>query len=150
MSCSCQNRSRGLAGLGRLANGNYGKRILEAMARAAFVSEWANKQEEKAQRTRKRLNWGGQDLMNLAPATNAAAKKWARDLATELVRKNNRTLDALIHDAARADGLDIRVGQEYARKFGHYVAMMALGHGVGWWDDHEKFPMVVPYSEFYY
>ena len=104
----------------------------------------------KAQRTRKRLNWGGQDLMNLAPATNAAAKKWARDLATELVRKNNRTLDALIHDAARADGLDIRVGQEYARKFGHYVAMMALGHGVGWWDDHERFPMVVPYSEFYY
>jgi hypothetical protein len=150
MSCSCRNRSRGLAG--HVAEkGDYDSTIVEAMARAAFVSAWASKQEDKAARTRKRLNWGGADLMDLAPTTNAAAKRWAKQLAADLVRQNKvRTVTDLVSKAARADGRGEAVGFEYARKFGHYVAMMALGHGVGWWDDHEKFQMTVPYSEFYY
>lgn len=38
---------------------------------------------------------------------------------------------------------------EYAREFGHYLAMQALGHGVSWFDDHARFDLTVPHSEFY-
>lgn len=42
----------------------------------------------------------------------------------------------------RAD--EIEGTEEEARLFGHYLATMALGLGVGWFDDHERFPLVVP------
>lgn len=36
------------------------------------------------------------------------------------------------------------------RDFGHHVAMMALGHGVSWFDDHAKFQLKLPHIEVWY
>lgn len=50
--------------------------------------------------------------------------------------------------AAGADDLDAdEVSPEYAADFGHYLAMMSLGEGVSWFDDHEMFPIELPSIE---
>jgi hypothetical protein len=39
---------------------------------------------------------------------------------------------------------------KYVSDFGHYLAMQSLGHGVGWFDDHEHFELKLPLIEFMY
>jgi hypothetical protein len=116
--------------------------IVEAMARALFVSAWADAEEEEG-----RSFGGGVDLMDVAPKTSAEAKQHAKKLAKQFEQKNGMSLDELLAKAAEAD--DASVDSEYARDFGHYLAMQAMGHGVSWFDDHKKFPLKVPYTEFY-
>jgi hypothetical protein len=58
---------------------------------------------------------------------------------------NNQDIDDLLEKAANADGMDDDdITDEYADTFGHYLTMMALGHGVSWFDDHSTFPLKVP------
>lgn len=115
--------------------------VVEAMARALFVTAWADAEEEAGN------TYPGEELMDVAPKTSAEAKRHAEKLAKQFEQKNGMSLDELLAKAAEAD--DEEIDSDYAREFGHYLAMQAMGHGVSWFDDHEKFPLKVPHTEFY-
>ena len=115
--------------------------VVKAMARAMFVSAWADAEEEGGRK------FGRVELMDIAPKTSPEAKQHAEKLAKQFEQKNGMSLDELLAKAAEADGAEI--DSDYAEEFGHDLAMQAMGHGVSWFDDHEKFPLKVPQTEFY-
>lgn len=133
--------------------------IVNAIARAWFVSAWASKQEEKGR------SFSGQELMDVAPKTPRHAREAALIYLGRLECANKRDICGLLHDAAKADyatagitdGMYVEpdgfVGaytdSEYARTFGHYIGMEALGHGVSWFDDHAEFELIIPRTEYY-
>lgn len=118
--------------------------VLEGMARALYVSDWASRMEEQGQ------SFSGMELMDVAPETTDAAKNAAAMLAGAIVEKNKKTLTQLLNAALKADnGEDSEDYFDYANDFGHYLGMMGLGHGVSWFDSHEKFPLKVPDIEAY-
>lgn len=127
--------------------------IAQAMARAAFVSAWADNQEERGKSFRR------QHLEEIAPKkTPKAATQWAWKLIGRIEQANGKGLCALLFAAEKADGIwgadlvrqiETVASDEYARQFGHYLAMQALGHGVSWFDDHAQFPITIPHAEFY-
>ena len=55
---------------------------------------------------------------------------------------------AVLWQASEADK-GAPIDSDYAGEFGHDLAMQAMGHGVSWFDDHHKFPLKVPHTEFY-
>jgi hypothetical protein len=122
--------------------------ILRGMARALFVDDWARREEDRAERTGKRLRWAGKDLMDLAPRTSAHAKKAALALAQQIRKLNHNTpVEDLFWIAATTPGKHGR--RAYATDFGHYLAMQSLGHGVSWFDDHPKFTLHLPHIDYY-
>jgi len=120
---------RGVAG----ARGDASLRrdIIDAMARALFVSAWGSREEERGR------SHGGEDLMDIAPATSLAAKREARELAEEIEKDNGKRLDELYEIAAAAPGKHYK--DPNPNDFGHYLAMEAMGHGVSWGDNHPAF-----------
>jgi hypothetical protein len=108
-------------------------RFIEGAARAMFVQEWAYDEEEQG-----RTYWG-MNLMNIAPATPVEVKYEAAALLGRLEQLNGVSLPVLIHRAEEADGKPVD-----PERFGHYIALQALGHGVGWFDDHAAFDLKVP------
>ena len=147
------NRSLGGAPKPKMRRDGYNharglhKTMLDAMARAMFVSAWAERQEERG-----KLLHG--DIMDLAPRTSAEAKRAALRLEGRFEQLNPGGLSALLYMAAKADGMDpytdnTVIATEYAQEFGHYLAMQALGSGVSWFDSHARFEMNFPHIEFY-
>jgi len=131
--------------------------ILDASARAAFVTAWADAEEE-AGRTH-----GGEDYMDIAPKTPPEARDWAWTLWQKIWRQNTdrfagfqlggkheeplaNWIEAAWAHAAEASGIDIHDDAEQT-EFGHYVAMQAMGHGVSWEDDHEKKGFKLPHVD---
>lgn len=116
--------------------------IREAVARAFWVTQWADAEEEVGN------TYPGEDLMDVAPRTPEEALREADKFLAELAENNGKTVEALLAAAAEADELDEDdLDGDYAEEFGHYMAMQAMGHGVGWFDDHEHFEVTVPYYE---
>lgn len=117
--------------------------IISGMARALFILEWAD-WEEEAGRT-----YPGQALEHVAPPTPREAFDAAHNLAGRFEQLNGYDIRALLWQAAVADGRPhADPGKQYAENFGHYLAMQALGHGVGWFDDHARFPLRFPRFDF--
>ena len=165
MSCTCSNRAhahpgrravvRNRARVHRpkfqrsLLSQSYNREIMSAMARAAFVLEWANRMEEKGR------SFSGQELMDVAPKkTSAAAGAWARGVAKAVVAANAPSLG--VHYSHDLTGLYSRAINELGyphtpNRFGHDLAMQAMGTGVSWSDDttahHER--IAIPSREFY-
>ncbi len=126
--------------------------IVESMARTLYVDAYATAVEralEDGIPGAKDLSPGpGGEWMDTVPrSTPRAAYKIADSLATEYEKLNDAHIYSLLKRAAKADDEEWPVGSEYAEEFGHYLAMMALGHGVSWFDDHEEFPLKVPTIE---
>jgi hypothetical protein len=118
--------------------------IANAMARAMYVSAWADHQEAMGRRLRG-------ELMDQAPATPRRAKDDAFMLIGRFECLNGMDIFALLYAAYKADGFDpyqYPPDEKYEKEFGHYLAMQALGHGVSWFDDHAKFPIKFPHIEF--
>lgn len=115
--------------------------IVESMARTLFVTSWAD-QEEEAGRT-----YPGQDLMDVAPPTTPHARSAAIDLAASIEKMNGMSLDALYQQAEHAEGEHTRIATP--EDFGYSLAMMSLGHGVSWFDNHPEFPLKTPDIEYY-
>jgi hypothetical protein len=113
--------------------------FVNGAARLLFVDAWARREEEKAERTGKKLNWSQKNLMDLAPATPRCCFLEAARLMGELEAANGN-IYSIVEAAARADG----VSQIDVADFGHYVASQALGAGTSWFDDHAKFPLKIP------
>jgi hypothetical protein len=127
------------------------RQIVDAMARAFFVSAWAQGEEEKPDFHERGYGGHGHgrgvELMEVAPATSASAKKHAKEIATRIERDNGKSLGELYAMAAEAPGRHSKDPNPY--DFGHYIAMQSMGHGVSWYDDHPEFGMKdVPYAEF--
>jgi hypothetical protein len=113
--------------------------IINGMARALFVLEWSDREDEQGR------HYPGQALEHVAPATPREAYNAAHNLAGRFEQLNGYDIRALLWQAAVADGKPhADPGDKYAEDFGHYLAMQALGHGVGWFDDHARFPLRFP------
>lgn len=113
--------------------------IINGMARAMWVMAWADELEERGHED----SWAGCDLMDLAPETPCKAIELAWTLAGKYEQANGMSVICLLGSAQRADGNSTN-DYEYETDFGHYLAMMAMGHGVSWFDDHEEFYLKVP------
>lgn len=141
------------------------KTIINGMARAFFVSAWVEKQERKGR------SFAGQELMDVAPST----PRYARDFALMFAGG----LGSLLVHLNNAAWADVRATQEqmggtlpepfykhkypgleecaealktygnYAANFGYCLAMMGMGTGVSWFDDHAQFEINVPLVEAY-
>lgn len=118
--------------------------ILDGMARAFFVDDWARFQEEEGGGIP-----AGVELLSYAPPTSESAQSHALEYADNLKAENGRSLIKLFSEACEADSEATFTNNQHARKFGHYLAMSAMGHGVSWFDDHAKFDITIPYSEYY-
>jgi hypothetical protein len=115
--------------------------ILTGTARTLFVIAWADRQEERGRHLQG-------ELMDQAPKTPMSAYLGAARLIGKYEAMNGLEIYCLLREARRVDN-DADYSEEYANDFGHYLAMMSLGHGVSWFDDHADFELKVPMTEFY-
>lgn len=115
------------------------------MARALWVTAYADFADEADDEDKYPRARGGEDWMDVAPETPEAAYKAADDLAALFVAKNDVAMLGLFQRAEDAGdpGADPDL-------FGHYMAMQALGHGVSWFDDHPKFEVKFPRFECFF
>lgn len=133
--------------------------IVDGMSEALFVSAYADMIDQYCEENGCSYNdlpenvpyaGAGEDWMNNHPPISDEAKEESYKLARDYESQNKKSLDALLEDAVEAEGMSPDdIDSDYASYFGHYLGMMALGHGVSWFDDHKKFPLVKPNIEFY-
>lgn len=116
--------------------------IIDAAARAAYVSAWADYQEEQGESLRG-------ELMDQAPSTPAAARKWAVKLISEMEKLNGQKIDKMYARAAAMPHTSSWHKRAEPDDFGHYTAMQALGHGVSWGDDHPEHGFLIPSADFH-
>lgn len=118
--------------------------IIEGVATALWASAFATWGEEAGE-----TPGAGGDWVEFSAPVPAEVYEDARALV-ELIKRDNdvEDIDYLLYMAAGADHMDSEeVSAEYAADFGHYLAMMSLGEGVSWFDDHEMFPIELPHIE---
>jgi hypothetical protein len=102
--------------------------IAKAMSRAFFASAYAEQYEEADEPG---FSMSGRDYMDVLPdETDPAAHHAAFTLACDLRIKNAAPTLGMLFDKAKDIGAD---GDRPLTPdmFGHYLAMQAMGHGVG-------------------
>lgn len=122
--------------------------IVAAMARAMFVSNYADAVEEGDYQGRRA--GPGEDWMDVAPETPQPYISEAWRLLGRIEQANKTNIHSLLAQACNADNVnytEMPANGGYVRDFGHCLAMQAMGHGVSWFDDHSKFNMSIPYVE---
>jgi hypothetical protein len=90
----------------------------------------------------------GRDICEIAPKTPRGALHAALRIAGHIEQASGMGLASLFAAAVRADGGDpdaIDWQGDDAAHFGSDLAMMAMGTGVSWFDDHAEFALVVPH-----
>lgn len=124
--------------------------IIEGIARAMHVSAWADQEEEKGR------TYPGEELMDVAPKTPRKAKDQAWRLVGMFEALNDLNMPAIFIRACVADKLTTYEAEswedmyiEHGETFGHYLAMRALGTGVGWEDNHAESGIVYPHFEYW-
>jgi len=100
--------------------------IRSAMARAAFLCSWADRAEERG------VSLSGKEIEDVAPRkTSKEANAWAKYLAKALSDTNENAPLTKIYEGAM-----IFYGYtESPERFGHELAMEAMGHGISWTDN---------------
>lgn len=115
------------------------------VASAFWVNAYADSEENQG-----RSIGGGADWTDHAPQPPRKAYEAAADLIAALERVNGKSIDELFElakAAPRKHSWASEVTDEDKERFGWYIGMEALGHGVGWFDDHAEFPLKVPNRE---
>lgn len=110
--------------------------LAKAAARILFVSAWADYEERMGR------NYPGCELTDEAPETPQATVYLAYELLGGVAVANCASVWSLIEQAKKADraaGSQIDDADAYAERFAECMAFMAMGSGVSWFDDHEKF-----------
>lgn len=124
--------------------------ILVGMAQLFWWDAWANHQDELLERGLPYTNTSGAKIEELAdeiqPQNKAIIVEHVTELAKDLIAQNCVPLWSLFLAAMAADKQE--PNDEEAVRFGECIAWMSIGAGVSWFDDHAKFPLVVPYGEF--
>jgi hypothetical protein len=114
--------------------GDNSDEIIDAMARAFFVSAWADAQEEAGE------SFSGMELMDVAPETPNEAYDFAFEKFQEIEAANaGLNLGSFLPPGEEEGAFDVN-------EFGHYLAMESMGHGVGWSDSHEDHGLNIPFS----
>lgn len=128
-------------------NGDYDDEIRYGMARALWVTAYADAVEDDPDLEEMGYPAAGpgEDWVDVAPMTPPSAESAAFRLSEMIERANGVGIDDLFGEAAIADG--VTVDDLDAEEFGHYLAMQALGHGVSWFDDHATFGIEIPHFE---
>lgn len=148
-------------------------RVIFVMAYASYVEEGDSgdndlTEEEQEERSSLPRPGAGEDWCDYAPETPPNAYALAGQL-WEALERENKSVYILAKRAGVADGECIACGgighdDKYvdcescggrgytgedlnAEKFGSDLAMQWMGTGVSWFDDHKKFPLVVPHTE---
>lgn len=137
--------------------------ILEGMSRALWVCAYADWFEGLSKAERREaggpVSLQGVDWSEDAPPAPPEVETAARWLCRLIERANEgRSVTSLYGSAKNADMLWGGKGGWHSGgpegdardTFGHYLAMMSLGHGVSWFDDHAKFPLKTPSFETMY
>jgi hypothetical protein len=126
--------------------------ILEHMARTLFVTSFAEACEDRVAYSdfdpRDQAAGAGEDWFDtVTDPTPPQAVAKARDIAIDFEALNGRTLENAGEQWAAIPGHCYRTADD-AEAFGFRLAMQALGHGVGLWDDVND-PSEVGYATFY-
>jgi hypothetical protein len=117
--------------------------ILKGAARALFTSNWGSNEEEEGR------TYPGQNLSETAPATSLDAVIHAAALLSTYQSLNRFPAAVLFGFAVKANEAEgIDTPEPY--QFGWYLAMMAMGHGVSWFDDNAEFELNCPSVEIYW
>jgi hypothetical protein len=149
----------GLARIARIfkaQSADTGNEILDAMARAIFVSSWANEWENLFQDYDRKFlqeagaaadievpNFQGAELMDLAPPTEPEAYQVAQKMYDAIEQANGIDLATFLPPGQSEDDYFDR------SDFGHYLAMQVMGTGVRWSDSHPDHGLKMPYMEGY-
>lgn len=122
--------------------------LRDGIARALFVTAWADRQEELG------VTYPGEDLMDVAPEHTPLIAVLAANYIVDQYEKLNKV--SIMTLFCRGQVADLNLGslsectleEEELDQFGHYLGMMAMGTGVSWFDDHADFPLESPFVEF--
>lgn len=136
--------------------------IIEAAARALWVSAYMDHVEgddpDSAPDLALACPFGdpahprpgaGEDWMDFAPPTGNAARVKARELIDQIEARNACEIGAHLAALMALWAVYGKGAMPEPEKFGHYLAMEALGHGVSWADDHAGHCLKIPHIEFY-
>lgn len=118
-------------------------------AKALFGDAWAKSDEEAVElygdQGYESQIGPGVEIFAVMPEVPLYAYFAATHFMGLLEANNGKSIPVLIGMALEADGKqDELVGEEfweYVRSFGHYTAMQAVGHGIGWFDFHKEFDL---------
>ena len=125
----------------------YHDEIVEHAARALFGNAWADYQD----RSPEGENLSGCEILDVMPDVPEEATNAAKKLVHEVADLNGNTITQLMY---KAEGLphDYADRECNAEHFGHYLAMQALGTGVGLESvcDSEALALKLPHCEFTY
>ena len=115
----------------------------EGMAATLWADQWASHVDEH-----RCTRLSGVEITSVMPPVPAKAYELATELMVKISAANGgKSITDLLEEAAQADG--VTPDAAYMRSFGSDLALMALGHGVSWFDDHATFPLKVPSFEAY-
>ena len=113
--------------------------ILHGMAKGPWAGSWLRQQEEGGR------SFSGQDIYDICPEPPRTAKRWARNLADDIVSANEGLSLESLFLAARHEGFS-----KDKESFGAYLGCEADGMGIRWDDDlSTDLKIEVPYREFY-
>ena len=120
--------------------------IIEHAAKAFFGSAWANMQDN-ALEDAETVNLSGCEILDVMPEVDPSAIEYAEMLIEDTERLNKKTPieDILEFCASNSEGCDRECTPEM---FGHYLAMHAMGSGVGLESVTNEL-IKVPYAEDY-
>jgi hypothetical protein len=118
----------------------HNKKILYGMAKGPWADFWAREREEMGE------SFSGRNIYDICPEPPKEARKWAREIADEIVKRNRKSLSDL-YQLARADGFS-----DDEEDFGFHLGCQACGMGLRWDDDltpNNTLEIEVPQREFY-
>ena len=110
--------------------------MLRGIENALWLPAWADEAEGAGYRLPQTITRETADPM---PASVRTA---ARQVAREMERANGVKISELWRRASEADGRPAD-----PENLGYYLTMQALGSGVSWDDDHERFDVILPRVE---
>jgi hypothetical protein len=116
--------------------------FLKGMATILWGLAWADHVEEA-----NCYNLSGCKIEDHMPEIPDLAWKYAEDIRRRIEDENHASLGVLFTRALWADGKDPEKHRNLEERFGECLAYQALGHGVSWFDDHEEFPIEIPYVD---
>jgi hypothetical protein len=118
--------------------------IVEGMRKLLWALSWADHADEAGC-----CNLSGCNVYDYLPDTPPAAQRHAERIAGAYEALNGCDLADLFERAVAADKAKRSIGRNHrhatAERFGECLAYMAVGAGVSWFDDHEEFPLQVPF-----
>lgn len=114
--------------------------FLNGIATILWGLAWADHVEEAGC-----YNLSGCQIEEHMPEIPELAWQHAEEIRNQIEEENHATLSILFKRAMLADGKYPDQHRDLEERFGECLCYQAQGHGVSWFDDHEEFPIEIPY-----